>query len=118
MQAGSQRDVAEIGRLAYLVRLVAGLAFAAVLYFLTVLAFMNSAGSSVLVLVLLAVAGVLVNVVGLTYVMAKFVLVPRLRDAGFFGPLMWLMLALCVFPATAPFFVLALTLIPSGFVRS
>ena len=110
--------ISPIGRLAYLLRLLAALGLASVLYLLTVLAVAHTAGTSVLALVLVLLAAFVVNVVGFVYTMSRFVFIPRLRDVGFLGPLLWLMLFLCVLPATAPVLVVVLLFLPGGFVRT
>lgn len=108
-----------IARVPYLLRLVGVLLIATVLYVLMIVALRNARDAdSLLAFFLVLAAGFLVNVVGFVYVISKYVLLPRLRDAGFMGPLLWLMLFLCILPATAPFFVLALLFLPAGFVRT
>jgi hypothetical protein len=110
--------ISGIGRVNYTIRLLMGILVAIVLYGLIVIALMNDArSSSSAFFVPLLVASFIVNFIGLPYVLAKYVFIPRLKNAGFEGPVMWLMVVLCIFPPTAFFVWIALLFVPTRFVR-
>ncbi len=88
------------------------------LYVLGAVAILNGASSSSPWLFYPLLAAVfMVNVVGFSYGMSKYVFVPRLKNVGFAGPVMWLMVVLCIFPATGPFIAFALLFVPAEFVK-
>jgi hypothetical protein len=107
-----------IRRVNYAIRLLAGIVVAIVLYGLIAIALLNDArSSSSAFFVPLLIAASIVNFIGLPYVLGKYVFIPRLRNAGFEGLMMWLMVALCIFPPTAFFVWIALLFVPTRFVR-
>lgn len=111
-------DINGIGRRHYAIRLLIGLLIAIILYGLAIVALVNDVtSSSAALLVPLLLAAFVVNAIGVPYGLAKYVFIPRLKNAGFAGPMMWLMVALCIFPPTALFVGIALLFVPTRFVR-
>jgi hypothetical protein len=109
---------AGIGRGNYAIRLLAGLVIAVILYGLVAIALMsNVTASSTTLFVPLMLATFVINIIGTPYGLGKYVFIPRLTNAGFAGPVMWLMVVLCFFPPTAFLVWIALLFVPTRFVR-
>lgn len=102
----------------FAIRLLAGFFIAIVLYGLAATALLNDASlSSSWFFGPLLVATFMVNGIGVPYGLAKYVFIPRLKNAGFADLMMWLMVALCLFPPTALFAWIALLFVPTRFVK-